>query len=386
MAEQAALVGEPDLGAVGELAGLAEVVHERGAEQQVRIQTRVQLGALERERADRDRVLEQPAEVGVVAGARARRAAPLGAQRGVAEQALEQAAIGRVVDLAGEVLEEAVELVEVAVGDGQEGRRIRLLGPCDRPHLELQLVAEALDAPGDAHEVAALEAPREHVRVAERARVDRARAVAQLEREIRRAGACRQPVLARAGEDRVDGVAGAQAGDRDAVRRCVNTGARGGRGTVDSMQPLRWERRPDGLRAPALVCAFKGWNDAGESATSALAFVAGSLGAESFATIDPEEFVDFQSTRPMVRLEDGITRTIDWPEFEIHAVRIPRAPRDLVLLSGPEPALRWRTFSRRSSTSPRRSESRWRCCSARCWPTSRTRGRSRSRRTRPTRA
>ena len=111
------------------------------------------------------------------------------------------------------------------------------------------------------------------------------------------------------------------------------------------MQPLRWERRPDGLRAPALVCAFKGWNDAGESATSALTFIAGSLGAEAFAQIDPEEFVDFQATRPMVRLEDGITRTIDWPEFEIHAVRIPRAPRDLILLSGPEPAMRWRTFS-----------------------------------------
>jgi PAC2 family len=82
------------------------------------------------------------------------------------------------------------------------------------------------------------------------------------------------------------------------------------------MQPLRWERRPDGLRAPALVCAFKGWNDAGESATSALAFVAGSLGAEQFATIDPEEFVDFQSTRPMVRLVDGVTRAVDWPDFD----------------------------------------------------------------------
>jgi predicted ATP-grasp superfamily ATP-dependent carboligase len=112
------------------------------------------------------------------------------------------------------------------------------------------------------------------------------------------------------------------------------------------MQPLRWERRPDGLRAPALVCAFKGWNDAGESATSALTFLAGSLGAEPFAVIDPEDFVDFQSTRPMVRLVDGVTRQIEWPEFEIHAARIPRAPRDLVLLSGPEPAMRWRGFSR----------------------------------------
>src|SRR3954447_17916390 len=114
----------------------------------------------------------------------------------------------------------------------------------------------------------------------------------------------------------------------------------------ERMQPLRWERRPDGLRAPALVCAFKGWNDAGESATSALTFLAGSLGAEPFAVIDPEEFVDFQSTRPVVRLVDGVTRRIDWPDFEVHAARVPRAPRDLVLLSGPEPAMRWRTFSK----------------------------------------
>jgi predicted ATP-grasp superfamily ATP-dependent carboligase len=112
------------------------------------------------------------------------------------------------------------------------------------------------------------------------------------------------------------------------------------------VQPLRWERRPDGLRAPALVCAFKGWNDAGESATSALTFLAGSLGAEPFAVIDPEDFVDFQSTRPVVRLVDGVSRKIEWPDFEIHAARVPRAPRDLILLSGPEPAMRWRGFSK----------------------------------------
>src|SRR3954465_4715682 len=112
------------------------------------------------------------------------------------------------------------------------------------------------------------------------------------------------------------------------------------------MQPLRWERRPDGLRAPALVCAFKGWNDAGEAAAPALTFLGGSLGAERFAVIDPEEFVDFQSTRPTVRLIDGHTRAIGGPDFEVWAARVPRAPRDLVLLSGPEPAMRWRTFCR----------------------------------------
>jgi proteasome assembly chaperone (PAC2) family protein len=110
------------------------------------------------------------------------------------------------------------------------------------------------------------------------------------------------------------------------------------------MQPLRWERRPDGLRAPALVCAFKGWNDAGESATSALSFMGMDLDATRFATIDPEEFVDFQATRPEVRLVDGLSREVEWPEWEIYEARVPRAPRDLILLSGPEPSMRWRTY------------------------------------------
>src|ERR671915_1086458 len=110
------------------------------------------------------------------------------------------------------------------------------------------------------------------------------------------------------------------------------------------MQPLRWDRRPDGLRAPALVCAFKGWNDAGESASSALTFLGAALGAERFAVIDPEEFVDFQATRPTVRLTGGQHRVIEWPNIEVHEARVPRAPRDLVILTGPEPAYRWRGF------------------------------------------
>jgi len=110
------------------------------------------------------------------------------------------------------------------------------------------------------------------------------------------------------------------------------------------MQPLIWERRPDGLRAPALVCAFKGWNDAGDAASAALQFVGASLGAQSFAALDPEEFFDFQATRPMIKLTDGQTREISWPSIELYEARIPRAPRDLVLLGGPEPSMRWRTF------------------------------------------
>ncbi len=112
------------------------------------------------------------------------------------------------------------------------------------------------------------------------------------------------------------------------------------------MQPLQWEYRPDGLRAPALICAFKGWNDAADAASSAITFVAGALGARRFATIDPEEFYDFQSTRPQVKLVDGHSRRIEWPEVELFEARVPRAPRDLVLMVGHEPSFRWRTFSR----------------------------------------
>jgi predicted ATP-grasp superfamily ATP-dependent carboligase len=93
------------------------------------------------------------------------------------------------------------------------------------------------------------------------------------------------------------------------------------------------------------VCAFKGWNDAGDAASAALSFVGAALDAKRFAQIDPEEFTDFQATRPTIRLTEGVTREITWPTVDVYEARIPRAPRDLILLSGPEPSMRWRTFS-----------------------------------------
>jgi proteasome assembly chaperone (PAC2) family protein len=110
------------------------------------------------------------------------------------------------------------------------------------------------------------------------------------------------------------------------------------------MQPLIWDRRPDGLRAPALVCAFEGWNDAGDAASAALQYIGASLDATRFAQVDPEEYFDFQATRPKVKLTEGRVRKIEWPSIELYEVRVPRAPRDLVLLEGPEPSMRWRTF------------------------------------------
>src|ERR1700691_5343845 len=111
------------------------------------------------------------------------------------------------------------------------------------------------------------------------------------------------------------------------------------------MQPLIWDRRPDGLRAPAMVCAFQGWNDAGDAASSAVSFLASSLNANRFAQIDSEEFYDFQANRPNIQLTDGQTREIVWPTVEVFEARAPRAPRDLVIVQGVEPSLRWRAFS-----------------------------------------
>jgi proteasome assembly chaperone (PAC2) family protein len=104
-----------------------------------------------------------------------------------------------------------------------------------------------------------------------------------------------------------------------------------------------WNDKPK-LRRPALVAAFKGWNDAGESASAAVGFLLEQFDAEPIADIDPENFYDFSAVRPTVSLHDGRSRVIEWPENSLHAARIPGAERDLVILHGIEPSLRWKTF------------------------------------------
>src|SRR5271155_5089952 len=111
------------------------------------------------------------------------------------------------------------------------------------------------------------------------------------------------------------------------------------------MQPLIWDRRPDGLRAPAMVCAFQGWNDAGDAASSAVSFLASALDARRFARIDSEEFYDFQANRPTIRFDADERREISWPTVEISEACAPRAPRDLVLVQGVEPSMRWRAVT-----------------------------------------
>jgi proteasome assembly chaperone (PAC2) family protein len=116
---------------------------------------------------------------------------------------------------------------------------------------------------------------------------------------------------------------------------------------VDS---LTWHSDLPQLRSPILVCAFRGWNDAASSASAALTAVADSFDAEPIAEVDPEEYFDFQATRPTIILSEGQARRIDWPRNDLVAVRVPGADRDLVLFDGTEPNLRWRTFSEAIAT------------------------------------
>jgi proteasome assembly chaperone (PAC2) family protein len=109
-------------------------------------------------------------------------------------------------------------------------------------------------------------------------------------------------------------------------------------------EELRIADRPS-LRSPVLISAFRGWNDGGQGASLAGGYLAKTWGAARFAEIEPENFYDFQATRPHVSLVEGQTRHIDWPENAFYHSEIPGLERDAVLLLGIEPNLRWRTFT-----------------------------------------
>jgi len=109
------------------------------------------------------------------------------------------------------------------------------------------------------------------------------------------------------------------------------------------MDAVIWEARPQ-LNRPVMVAAFEGWNDAADAASGAVDWLRRRLKATQIARIDPEEFYDFQSTRPEVSLIDGTTRKVSWPANEYYSARVDEVGRDLVLFSGVEPNLKWRTF------------------------------------------
>jgi proteasome assembly chaperone (PAC2) family protein len=97
---------------------------------------------------------------------------------------------------------------------------------------------------------------------------------------------------------------------------------------------------------PVMIAAFEGWNDAGEAASTALEHLELTWDATPLASIDPEEYYDFQVTRPHVRLTDGVTRKIEWQTTRLSVAKLPGTERHVVLVNGIEPNLRWRGFCR----------------------------------------
>ncbi|MEX0848559.1 MAG: PAC2 family protein [Ilumatobacteraceae bacterium] len=108
------------------------------------------------------------------------------------------------------------------------------------------------------------------------------------------------------------------------------------------MEHVRWLAQPK-LQRPTVIAAFTGWNDAGDAASNAVRHLVESWGAQALAEIDPEEFTDFATVRPHVRLVDGFTRSIVWPTVGAWSASTPGG--DVILVLGPEPALRWRLFT-----------------------------------------
>lgn len=109
------------------------------------------------------------------------------------------------------------------------------------------------------------------------------------------------------------------------------------------MSDVTWIHRP-ALRRPVMIAAFGGWNDAGEAATAATEFIRARFDAVEVARVDLEGFLDFTETRPTVRLADSHTREVDWPKTMVSAAKVRGADNDIVVVQGPEPALRWRAY------------------------------------------
>jgi proteasome assembly chaperone (PAC2) family protein len=111
------------------------------------------------------------------------------------------------------------------------------------------------------------------------------------------------------------------------------------------MEYVIWEERPV-LRDPVALVAFSGWGDAGASSTLAVDHLIDVLAGYRFARIDADEFYDFQVRRPQIELGEGGRREIEWPDVSVHALTVPGADRDVVIVTGDEPSIRWKRFSR----------------------------------------
>lgn len=107
---------------------------------------------------------------------------------------------------------------------------------------------------------------------------------------------------------------------------------------------VHYHKKPE-LRSPIVVAAFSGWNDAAEAATTAVKFLIDRWKTVCIAEIEAEEFYVFNESRPTVQTKKGQVRSINWPTNRFYAFVDPVWERDVILFTGVEPQLKWKTFS-----------------------------------------
>ena len=98
------------------------------------------------------------------------------------------------------------------------------------------------------------------------------------------------------------------------------------------------------LTSPVIIAAFEGWNDAGEAASGVISHLSLAWQATPAGAIDPEDYYDFQVTRPVTEVAEGRTERLIWPTTRLLVARQELADRDVVLVQGIEPNMRWRAF------------------------------------------
>ena len=106
------------------------------------------------------------------------------------------------------------------------------------------------------------------------------------------------------------------------------------------------------LRDPVMVIAFSGWNDAAEAASGAVEHLLSGwrdknddVIPELIANVESEDFYDFQVNRPVVTIDDSEIRSITWPSTQVFGMAIPSMDRDLVIVTGVEPSMKWKNFT-----------------------------------------
>jgi proteasome assembly chaperone (PAC2) family protein len=97
---------------------------------------------------------------------------------------------------------------------------------------------------------------------------------------------------------------------------------------------------------PVMVCAFEGWNDAGDSASGTIAHLIDAWDAQLLTELDSEEYYDYQVNRPMISIDEEGVRQLTWPGTRLYVARLPLSPRDVILVQGVEPNMKWQQFVR----------------------------------------